>query len=154
METLGLDAHSILPPMSNEKAREILISHSRSPRNHRKLETTSVATAKNPACGDEVTVQMIIHNCQITEAAIQVKACTICTASASLLSDFVKNRQTEEILNLSKLFQDQISKQDLISASWPMTLAPLQSLEHLKINKTRMACGILPWVALDKILKG
>ena len=152
MESLDQDRCHDLPPMPLEKAREILISHSKKPRNHRQLETDLFATAKNPVCGDEVTIQIQKNGSQVIDVAIQTQACTICTASASLLSEMIVNKTLPEALQISKNFQNQLTLPELITSPWPKTLGPLQALEHLKVNKTRVSCGLLPWIALDRLL--
>lgn len=150
METSQQETSLGLPPMSLDKAREILISHSKKPRNHRRLENCRSATAKNPSCGDEVMVQIITDSTVITDAAIQVRACTICTASASLLSEIITKQNLTKVLQISTQFKDQLTNPNLIKTPWPTELAALQSLEHLKINKTRVSCALLPWIALEK----
>lgn len=146
----------MLEPLSLERAREILISHSKHPRNQKNIEMSHQSTVRNPVCGDEVTLQLQFRAADesktvISEVAAHAHACTICTASASLLSEAVKGLSVTQAQVVSKLFQEHLTDANLIHAKWPALLRDLQALEHLKINKTRLSCGLLPWIGIDKI---
>jgi nitrogen fixation NifU-like protein len=147
-----------LEPLSQERAREILISHSKHPRNQKSLETPYQATIRNPICGDEVTLKIHLMQTfsatqlQVADVAVSTQACAICTASTSLLSETIKGFTASQAMSISKLFQKHLTDAELIYSKWPLELRELQAFEHLKINKTRLSCGILPWICMEKIL--
>ena len=47
---------------------------------------THQAVARNPVCGDEVTLRLLINNDVISQAHVEVKGCALCEAGAGLLS--------------------------------------------------------------------
>ena len=65
---------------------------------------------KNPLCGDEMEISLIIENNKIVDMGYQCKSCVYCQASVSLLSQNIKNKSLDEIrefvLICEKLFED------------------------------------------------
>ena len=65
--------------------QEVIIDHSRKPRNFRRLaDANRTAQGHNPLCGDRITVDLKLQQDQVTDLGFQGAGCTICTASASL----------------------------------------------------------------------
>ena len=52
---------------------------------------------KNPICGDEMEISLIIKNNKIIDMGYQCKSCVYCQASVSLLSQSIKNENLDEI---------------------------------------------------------
>ncbi len=144
-------------PLSKEQAHEILISHSKNPRNHKTIQSDFYASARNPICGDEVSVQLSLQteslDQTVSEVGIQVQACAICTASASLMSEMILRKKITDIKKLSAEFSEQLTNSNFLQTPWPPALQHLGALEHLKINKTRLSCGLLPWICLGYVLR-
>ena len=65
---------------------------------------------KNPLCGDEMEISLIVKNDVIKDMGYQCKSCVYCQASVSLLSRKIKEKKIEEIkafvVNGEKLFED------------------------------------------------
>ena len=65
---------------------------------------------KNPLCGDEMEISLIVKNDVIKDMGYQCKSCVYCQASVSLLSRKIKNQKIDEITsfiaNSEKLFDD------------------------------------------------
>ena len=65
---------------------------------------------KNPLCGDEMEICLIIKNDVIKDMGYQCKSCLYCQASVNLLSRKIKDKKVKEIrtfiLNGEKLFDD------------------------------------------------
>lgn len=58
----------------------------------------------NPLCGDEIIVQLIIKENKVKDIKFQGHGCAISIASASLLTDKIKNKPIKEIQKLN--FED------------------------------------------------
>jgi len=70
-----------------ELYQEVLLQHSRRPRNFGPLEgATHRAEGVNALCGDEITIELALADGAVREAKFTGSACAICTASASLLT--------------------------------------------------------------------
>ena len=67
--------------------RETLIEQSRNPKNNYVLEGANrQSELKNPLCGDVVTVYLSLTDDRIEEASFEAQCCSICRASASMLT--------------------------------------------------------------------
>ena len=53
---------------------------------------------KNPLCGDEMEVSLLVENENVKDMGYQCKSCVYCQASASLLSRIIKDKSITQIL--------------------------------------------------------
>ena len=65
---------------------------------------------KNPLCGDEMEISLLVENDSVKDMGYQCKSCVYCQASASLLSRIIKNKNIAQILVFishgEKMFSD------------------------------------------------
>ena len=54
---------------------------------------------KNPICGDEMEISLMVKNDTVVDIGYQCKSCVYCQASVSLLSQKIKNKKLQEIKN-------------------------------------------------------
>ena len=81
-----------------ELYQQVILDHSRSPRNFRRLEGASrMARGDNPLCGDKVTIYLAMAGDLITDVAFEGSGCAISKASASLLTESLKGRTRTEV---------------------------------------------------------
>ena len=104
---------------------------------------------KNPLCGDEMEISLVVDNDVIKDMGYQCKSCVYCQASVSLLSRKIKDRKIGDlkdfISNSEKLFDDiQIS----IEKHWKEFKEIFK-----KENLSRKECLLLPVRAVIKALK-
>jgi len=52
---------------------------------------------KNPICGDEMEISLVVKNDTVMDMGYQCKSCVYCQASVSLLSQKIKNKKLQEI---------------------------------------------------------
>lgn len=120
---------------SSEMYREHILDLYKNPHNFKILEN---ATHKfhdlNPLCGDQITLYLVIKNNKIENAAFTGSGCAISVASASMLTDAVKNKTIEEIKKLSK---EEILKMLNIPISPVRLKCALLCLDTLKIALER-----------------
>jgi len=95
---------------------------------------------KNPLCGDEMEISLIVKNDKIEDMGYQCKSCVYCQASVSLLSRKIKNKKIDEIkeflIDCEKLFENTSFK---IQKKWRDFLEILN-----KKNIARKECLLLP----------
>ena len=53
---------------------------------------------KNPLCGDEMEISLLVENENVKDMGYQCKSCVYCQASASLLSRIIKDKSITQIL--------------------------------------------------------
>ena len=118
--------------------------------NNKILENfTHKSKNKNPLCGDEMEISLIVKNDVIKDIGYQCKSCIYCQASVSLLSRKLKNKKIEEIksfiTNGEKLFDD---AKIAIEKHWKDFKEILD-----KKNISRKECLLLPLRTVLKALK-
>ena len=104
---------------------------------------------KNPLCGDEMEIRLIIKDDIIKDMGYQCKSCVYCQASVSLLSRKVKGINIERIKTFitqsEKLFDDvKIS----IDKHWK----DFREI-FIKKNLNRKECLLLPLKTILKVIK-
>ena len=52
---------------------------------------------KNPICGDEMEISLVVKNDTVIDMGYQCKSCVYCQASVSLLSQKIRNKNLEQI---------------------------------------------------------
>ena len=66
--------------------------------NHKVLENyTHKCKHKNPLCGDEMEISLIVKDEIVKDMAYQCKSCVYCQASVSLLSRKIKEKKIGRI---------------------------------------------------------
>lgn len=74
--------------MTDELYHTELLRHAARAHRHGRLENPDAsATVNNPMCGDRVTFDVTIIGGKICDLAHEVRACALCQASASILSE-------------------------------------------------------------------
>ena len=104
---------------------------------------------KNPLCGDEMEISLIIENDVIKDLGYQCSSCIYCQASASLLSRKIKNRKLDDLrdfLSHSEKLFDNIKVS--INKHWSEFKEILK-----KENLQRKECLLLPLKTVLKALK-
>ena len=104
---------------------------------------------KNPLCGDEIEISLIVKNKKILDFGYQCKSCIYCEASASLLSKLVIKKSLDKINELSIFVSDFFKENNSkFSKEW-------KQFEKLfdKKNISRKECILLPFKTLSKALK-
>jgi nitrogen fixation NifU-like protein len=104
---------------------------------------------KNPLCGDEMEISLIVENDVIKDMGYQCKSCVYCQASVSLLSRKIKDKKIDDIKTLvsngDKLFDNVKVK---LEKHWYDFKEILD-----KKNLSRKECLLLPIKTLAKALK-
>ena len=119
-------------------------------KNHKLLKDYDyVLRQKNTFCGDEITISIKAKSNKVYKIGYKCKSCIYTQASASLLSEFFKNKSFKEIddiiLELNKFCKKQTSK-------LPKKLSVLNKIINEK-NLARKECLLLPFITVKKMLK-
>jgi len=104
---------------------------------------------KNPLCGDEMEISLIVKNRKISKIGYQSKSCIYCQASASLLSKLSINKSLEKINELSTFVEKYFKNTNLkFTKEW-------KQFEKIfnKKNISRKECILLPFKTMTKALK-
>jgi nitrogen fixation NifU-like protein len=135
----------------DELYQDVILDHSRRPRNFGELAGADARVhGDNPMCGDEITLQLKFDGDKIGAAAFTGSGCSICMASASMLTQKVKNRTRAESAELSQVFQQLVTGSK--ESSPDKRLGDLSLLQGVRKFPQRVKCATLAWHALDQAL--
>ncbi len=127
----------ILEIASNTENNKILDKHTHKSKN------------KNPICGDEMEISLLIKDNKVMDMGYQCKSCVYCQASVSLLSQNIKDKNLEEIKDLintcEKLFEN---TKIILEKKW----INFKEIFN-KNNLSRKECLLLPMRTVLKALK-
>ena len=130
---------------------EAILDHSRSPRNHRRIEHPTVSgQATNPFCGDEIYLQLKLHDG--FAIAAQAAGCSINRASASMLTEVLQGKTPKDIVELSVLFRAALVGSGGLVGT-PFEDTDLPALMGVRKFPVRIKCALLSWTTLEKTLK-
>ena len=118
--------------------------------NNKILENfTHKSKNKNPLCGDEMEISLIVKDNVVKDIGYQCKSCIYCQASVSLLSRKIKDKKIEEIksfiVSAENLFED-------IKTSLEKNWNDFKEILDKK-NIARKECLLLPLRTVLKALK-
>ena len=104
---------------------------------------------KNPLCGDEMEISLVVKDDIVKDMGYQCKSCVYCQASVSLLSRKIKEKKVDDIkkfINVGEqLFEDaKVS----MEKNWKDFKEILD-----KKNLSRKECLLLPLRTIAKALK-
>ena len=109
--------------------------------NHGVLDNhTHFSKLKNPICGDEMKIYLIIQNNCITNFKYECESCIYCQASVSLLSRKAKNKSIEKLKNFTEQAKNCFGKnQHSFDIEW-------KEFDKImtKKNISRKECLLLP----------
>ena len=87
--------------MNLEIYKEHILDLYRNPHNKGNLKNPTYEFSKNnPICGDEIKIQIITEKDKIKDIRFSGEGCAISQASASMLTDKIKNMPLKKIKNL------------------------------------------------------
>ena len=130
--------------------REIILDHYKQPRNRGELDPrTARAEGNNPLCGDEMQIDVRLKDGELEALAFQGRGCSISQASASMMTEAVKDHSLPEVQHLIDSFKSMMHG-DAIDAE---ELGDLEALEGVQKFPVRIKCALLAWTTLEEALK-
>ena len=137
----------ILEIASNTKNHKVVKNHTHQSKN------------KNPLCGDEMEISLIVKDNIVQDIGYQCRSCVYCQASVSLLSRWVIQAPIEKISDfVSKaefFFDENFDQLKKINIKDLKDLKDLKDFKKIMNSKniSRKECLLLPFKTLSKALK-
>ncbi len=131
--------------------REVILDHHRHPRNFGSLEgANAVVEGYNPLCGDRVEVAVKIKDGQIlADCRFKGEGCSICMASASMMTEEVLGRVLPQVEEIIQGFRALMKSEEC-----PLAVeGDLESLVGVRNFPVRIKCALLPWTTLNDAIK-
>lgn len=134
-----------------ELYQEVILDHSRRPRNFGVLEQPDVLVhGDNPACGDEIHLGVQFGgDGKLQEIKFTGQGCAISQASASMMTMKLKGKSRAEATEMARTFKN------LVTGEGPdqsRSLGDLQLLGGVRKFPQRVKCAMLAWRAVEQAL--
>jgi len=137
-----------------ELYQEVILDHSKRPRNFRALPEASKAEGFNPLCGDRATVFVDVQDGKVKDASFVGSGCSISTASASMMTEAVKGKSAAEAEALFERFHALITAPPDQAGGEHPELGKLAVFAGVCEFPVRVKCASLPWHTLKAALQG
>ncbi len=136
-----------------ELYQDLIIDHSKRPRNFRVLETANrKSEGYNPLCGDKVTVFLELDNDRVNNISFQGSGCAISTASASVMTETLKGKTLAEAEALFEVFHKLVTGQPPATGKTP-ELGKLVVFSGVSEFPARVKCATLAWHTVHAALQ-
>jgi nitrogen fixation protein NifU and related proteins len=135
-----------------ELYQEVILDHSRRPRNFGDLPDAAVRVhGDNPACGDEIHLAVKFDgNGGLQDIKFTGHGCAISQASASLMTTKLKGKKRAEVEEMLRAFHDLVTTE---KNDAPKNLGDLRVMRGVRKFPQRVKCAMLPWRAVEQALR-
>ena len=127
--------------------REIIMDHYQYPHNHQLSEQDGYRQVHmaSESCIDDITVQSLIDDQgTIEDIRFDGVACTISTASTSIMTELLKGRTVEEAKKIMDNYFAMIEEQKYD----PEMLQEAVAFQHVGRQANRIKCATIDWKAM------
>jgi nitrogen fixation protein NifU and related proteins len=135
--------------------QQVIIDHSRKPRNFRTLEHhTQRAEGFNALCGDRFTVELDVAGDTIRDIGFQGSGCAISKASASMMTADLKGKTVADAAAVADRFHAMLTDSDGAGEDGEAALGKLAAFAGVREFPSRVKCATLAWHTLRAALAG
>lgn len=128
--------------------RQVIMDHYKNPRNKGILDDSSLTiNMNNPTCGDRIQLSLKIENGIVVDAKHEGEGCSISMSSASMMTQAIKGKKTEDALKLAQTFSDMMQGKDVDTDD---DLGDIEALHGVCKFPARIKCATLAWKAMEK----
>jgi nitrogen fixation NifU-like protein len=126
--------------------QELILDHYKNRRNRGTLDAPSAAVDhNNPLCGDEIHLEILLDDGRLADIRHTGNGCSISQASASMMSEVVKGRSTDDALGLVEHFRSVMHGDEEPDED---RLGDAIALGGVAKFPARVKCALLSWLAL------
>ena len=140
-----------------ELYQEIILEHGKNPRNLRKTDNFNKdAKGYNPLCGDKVHVYLKLNEKKkVEDVSFEGSGCAISMASASIMTDLVKDKDTKEVKEIINDFLGMIKENPQLKSKnlKEDEKTKLMCLSGVKQYPMRVKCATLSWHTLTSAIE-
>ena len=133
----------------DELYKAVIMELTKRPHNKGPLAGAQIITkGNNPVCGDRVTVYgHVDKDGKLERVTFEGKACAICTASSSMMTDAVTGKTLDEAGKISDHFKAMMRNE--VPFEVPTDLPDMEALEGVRKFSARVKCATLAWTTLS-----
>ncbi len=131
--------------------REVIMDHYEYPRNHHLHQGDRYMEAHmaSDSCIDDIHVQALIEDGIIKDVAFDGVACTISTASTSIMSELVKGKTIEQAKEIIRNYYAMIDQKDYDENMLEEAVA----FDTVGKQANRIKCATIGWHGLEKLIE-
>lgn len=131
--------------------RQIIMDHYEHPRNRLKLTLPGVKTihVDTSGCIDDINVNLLLENGIIKALSFEGVACTISTASTSIMTELLTLKSKEEASYIIQQYIKMIHAQPYDET----VLGEAMVFQNTYKQASRIKCATLAWQGLSELLK-
>ena len=129
--------------------KQVILDHSKYPRNNGEIENCYKLEMLNPSCGDKITVSVKLVDDIIDDIKFTGTGCSISLASASMLTEELKGLSVQKANEKIHDFLNMIMGTEFNEENLEDSIA-LQNISQLP---ARVKCATLAWKITEKILE-
>jgi nitrogen fixation NifU-like protein len=134
-----------------ELYQAVILEHNRTPCNKYVPESYhSHADGYNPSCGDKVSVYVNFDGDTISELSFSGEGCAISQASASLMTQLLKNRSKAEALSIVDSICKGLSGKSVDLDAY----GDIGALMGVRKFPMRIKCATIAWHTLENAIRG
>ncbi len=136
----------------DELYQDTILDHHKHPRHRVALLQPQVEQRVfNPLCGDEVTIQLSLHDGRVSEVGFQGHGCAISQASASMLCELIQGQELHGVAELEAAFHALMKGEKSVEEL--AILKDALCLEGVKRFPARQRCALIAWEAVELCCK-
>jgi nitrogen fixation protein NifU and related proteins len=133
-----------------ELYQEMIIDHGKTPRNFGALaNATHHKHGHNPLCGDKLTVYLHTENDVVTDVRFEGTGCAISVASASLMTETLKQKSLTEVNDLFEHFHQLVTT----GKDSEVEMGKLAVFGGVAEFPVRVKCATLAWHTMKAALQ-
>ena len=137
-----------------ELYQSIILDHNRRPKNYGALDGASHrAEGRNPDCGDEVKVELVVTDDRIDDVRFTSAGCAVSRAAASIMTQSVKGKSRAEVDVLFARFHDLVTGKLRPTEQEVRSLGELAAFSGVARFPIRVKCASMPWHTLQAALR-
>lgn len=134
-----------------ELYQEMVVEHARRPRNFGALkEASHTALGHNPLCGDKIQIYLHVEKDKVTGISFEGSGCAISVASASLMTESLKNRSLQECQQIFDKFQKLVTGKENYTTD---EIGKLMVFSGVREFPVRVKCATLCWHTMKSALE-
>lgn len=130
--------------------RQIIMDHYEYPRNHNLVEDNTYKRKhmNSESCIDDIEVQVKLNNNKIEDIRFDGEACTIATASTSIMSELLRDKSIEEANSIIENYYNMINEKDYDEDSLEEAIA----FKTVGKQANRIKCATIGWDAIKELI--
>lgn len=130
--------------------REIIMDNYEYPRNHSLVEDSNYISKHmdSDSCIDDITVQADVEDGKIKDIRFDGVACTISTASTSIMTELVQGKSLDEAKQIIDNYFAMINEKDYDADLLEEAIA----FKNVGKQANRINCATIGWKALKQII--